>query len=101
MNITNLAAYTNTNYNPGSTLKRTLWYFTNMLCFKTMLPLPFSMKVTTLKILATGTAIPLVIASEARQSSVAPQEYFLVPDCAVDCASLLAMTDILRQECKI
>ncbi|MEA1919457.1 MAG: hypothetical protein U9N52_06410 [Campylobacterota bacterium] len=44
MNITNLAAYTNTNYNPGSTLKRTLWYFTNMLCFKTMLPFPSTCK---------------------------------------------------------
>jgi hypothetical protein len=62
-NVTNLAAYTNTNYNPGSTLKRTLWYLTNILFFKTMLPFPSSMKVTTLKLLVTGIAIFPVIAN--------------------------------------
>ncbi|MEA1919455.1 MAG: hypothetical protein U9N52_06400 [Campylobacterota bacterium] len=61
MTQTNLAAYTNTNYNPGSTLKRTFWYFTNMLCFKTMLPFPSSMKVTFLKLFVSSMGKGIVI----------------------------------------
>ncbi len=36
--------YNNNWYKPGSTMKKTLWYFTNMFFFKTMLPFPSSFK---------------------------------------------------------
>lgn len=40
----NLNKYKNDWYTPGSTVKKTLWYFTNMFLFKTMLPFPSSLK---------------------------------------------------------
>jgi putative colanic acid biosynthesis acetyltransferase WcaF len=49
MNTVKLNQYNNDNYNPGSTLKKTLWYFTNMIFFKTLLPFPSSFKVRLLK----------------------------------------------------
>ena len=44
MNTVKLNQYNNDHYQPGSTLKKTLWYFTNMFFFKTMLPFPSSFK---------------------------------------------------------
>ena len=44
MNTVKLNHYNNDHYQPGSTLKKLLWYFTNMLFFKTMLPFPSSFK---------------------------------------------------------
>ena len=44
MKTVKLNQYNNKDYNPGSTLKKTLWYFTNMFLFKTMLPFPSSFK---------------------------------------------------------
>ena len=44
MNTVKLNQYNNDEYQPGSTLRKTLWYFTNMLFFKTMLPFPSSFK---------------------------------------------------------
>ncbi len=49
MKTVKLKQYNNDNYNPGSTLKKILWYFTNMLFFKTLLPFPSSFKVKLLK----------------------------------------------------
>lgn len=49
MNKVQLNQYNNADYKPGSTLKKTLWYFTNMLFFKTLLPFPSSIKVSLLK----------------------------------------------------
>ncbi len=46
---TNLSAYSNAGYAPGSTVKRILWYFVNMFCFKTLLPFPSACKVFFLK----------------------------------------------------
>ena len=46
----NLQTYNNEDYNPGSTLKKTLWYFVNMFVFKTLLPIPSSIKVSILKL---------------------------------------------------
>ena len=49
MKQVNLSKYNNNWYNSGSTLKKTIWYFTNMFLFKTMLPIPSSIKVKVLK----------------------------------------------------
>lgn len=50
MNKVKLNQYNNNWYKPGSTLKKTLWYFTNMLFFKIMLPFPSSVKVKLLRL---------------------------------------------------
>ena len=52
MNKVQLNLYNNDHYQPGSTVKKILWYFTNMLFFKTMLPFPSSFKVKLLKLFA-------------------------------------------------
>ncbi len=44
-----LNQYNNDEYNPGTTVKKTLWYFANMFFFKTMLPFSSSFKVKVLK----------------------------------------------------
>lgn len=49
MNKVKLNQYNNEEYKPGGTVKKTLWYFTNMLFFKTLLPFPSSMKTALLK----------------------------------------------------
>ena len=53
MNKVQLNQYNNDNYHPGSTLKKTLWYFINMFIFKTMFPFPSSFKVKLLKLFGT------------------------------------------------
>lgn len=50
MNKVQLNQYNNNNYQSGSTIKKILWYFTNMFFFKTLLPFPSSIKVALLKI---------------------------------------------------
>ncbi len=50
MNTVKLNQYNNDTYKPGSTVKKLLWYFTNMFFFKTMLPFPSSFKVNLLKL---------------------------------------------------
>ena len=50
MNKVQLNQYNNNSYNPGSMLKKTLWYFTNMFFFKTLFPFPSSFKIELLKI---------------------------------------------------
>ena len=49
MKQTQLNKYKNSHYNPGSGIKKTVWYFTNMFIFKTMLPIPSSVKVKILR----------------------------------------------------
>ncbi len=49
MNKVNLKQYNNDWYKSGSTVKKSLWYFTNMLFFKTMLPFPSPLKIKLLK----------------------------------------------------
>lgn len=49
MNTVKLNDYNNDGYKPGTPLKRFLWYFINILFFKTSLPLPSSLKVKFLK----------------------------------------------------
>ncbi|MDF1884414.1 colanic acid biosynthesis acetyltransferase WcaF [Sulfurimonas sp. SAG-AH-194-C21] len=44
-NQVNLNSYNNSEYKPGSTLKKTLWYFTNMFFFQTNFPVPSKFKV--------------------------------------------------------
>ncbi len=50
MNKVQLSQYNNDYYQPGSTAKKILWYFTNIFFFKTMLPFPSSFKVMLLKL---------------------------------------------------
>ena len=50
MNTVQLNQYNNNTYNPGTTVKKTLWYFTNMIFFKTLLPFPSSFKIKLLKL---------------------------------------------------
>ncbi len=50
MNKVKLNQYNNDWYKSGSTFKKTLWYFTNMVIFKTMLPFPSSVKVKLLRL---------------------------------------------------
>jgi len=61
MNKIQLNQYTNKHYWSGSTMKKTLWYFTNMFFFKTMLPFPSSLKVKLLKLFAAKTGQSVVI----------------------------------------
>ena len=49
MNKVKLSRYSNKAYNPGSTLKRTLWYFADMFFFKTLFPFPSSFKTALLR----------------------------------------------------
>ena len=44
MNTVKLNQYNNDHYQLGSTQKKTLWYFTNMFFFQTLLPYPSSFK---------------------------------------------------------
>jgi len=46
----NLAKYDNRWYHPGSFIKRTLWYFTNIFFFKSSLPIPSKFKVSLLRL---------------------------------------------------
>jgi len=57
----NLSAYNNAHYNPGSTLKRTLWYFTNMFIFKTLFPIPSGIKATVLRLFGADVGNDVVI----------------------------------------
>ena len=49
MNEVKLNQYSNDTYKHGSAVKKLLWYFTNMIFFKTMLPFPSSFKVKLLR----------------------------------------------------
>ncbi|MCF6206734.1 MAG: WcaF family extracellular polysaccharide biosynthesis acetyltransferase [Sulfurovum sp.] len=49
MKTVNLNQYDNSGYNSGSTLKKLLWYFTDMFAFKTLFPFPSNMKVALLR----------------------------------------------------
>ncbi len=49
MKTLKLKHYDNSHYKPGSTLKKLLWYFTNMLFFKTLLPVPSGFKTVLLR----------------------------------------------------
>jgi len=49
-NIVELKKYNNLGYNPENIIKIVLWYFTNMLFFKTTIPYPSLLKVSLLKI---------------------------------------------------
>ena len=56
-----LNTYNNSQYNPGSTLRRTLWYFTNMFIFKTLFPIPSSIKVKVLRLFGADVGNGVVI----------------------------------------
>lgn len=61
MKTVNLNQYNNDHYQPGSTTKKTLWYFTNMFFFKTLLPFPSSIKVKLLRMFGTKVGLDVVI----------------------------------------
>ena len=46
---TDLSSYQNSDYVSGSTVKKIAWYFTNMFIFKTMFPIPSSLKTKILR----------------------------------------------------
>ena len=61
MKQVDLSKYNNDWYNPGSTLKKTIWYFVNMFLFKTMLPIPSSIKRKVLKLFGAKVGVGVVI----------------------------------------
>lgn len=61
MKKVNLSIYNNDWYKSGSTLKKTIWYFTNMFLFKTMLPIPSSIKSKVLRLFGADIGKAVVI----------------------------------------
>jgi len=61
LNTVKLNQYNNDIYKPGSTLKKILWYFTNMIFFKTLFPFPSSLKVKLLELFGAKIAKGIVI----------------------------------------
>mgnify|MGYP001401233979 CR=1 FL=1 len=61
MGNVDLSKFNNSWYNPGSKIKRLLWYFVNILFFKTSLPYPSKFKVFILKLFGAKTAKNIII----------------------------------------
>lgn len=61
MNQVKLDKYNNNSYQPGSKFKKTLWYFVNMVVFKTMFPFPSIFKVKILRLFGTKIGAGIVI----------------------------------------
>lgn len=61
MPAVDLSRFDNRNYQPGSFLKKLLWYFTNALFFNTFLPFPSAFKVKLLKLFGAQVGIDVVI----------------------------------------
>ena len=61
MGNVDLSKFNNNWYNPGSKIKRLLWYFVNILFFKTSLPYPSKFKVFILKLFGAKTAKNIII----------------------------------------
>ncbi|MGC8742908.1 MAG: WcaF family extracellular polysaccharide biosynthesis acetyltransferase [Verrucomicrobiia bacterium] len=61
MNRVDLSKFNNRWYNPGSKLKRFLWYFVNLLFFKTSIPYPSKLKVFTLRLFGAKVGKDVVI----------------------------------------
>ena len=61
MNKIQLNKYNNDWYHPGGTSRKTLWYFTNMIFFKTLLPFPSFFKVKLLKLFGAQVGKSVVI----------------------------------------
>lgn len=50
MKTVQLSCYNNTGYKPGGRVKRILWYFINVIFFKTLIPFPSIIKVKLLRV---------------------------------------------------
>ena len=61
MNKVHLNQFENSWYKPANKLKIFIWYFTNMFLFKTMLPIPSSIKVKVLKLFGASVGSGVVI----------------------------------------
>jgi putative colanic acid biosynthesis acetyltransferase WcaF len=61
MKQVNLNKYNNSWYNSGSIFKKAIWYFTNMFLFKTMVPIPSSIKVKVLRLFGAEMGVDIVI----------------------------------------
>ena len=61
MKQVNLSIYNNNWYKSGTTLKKTIWYFTNMFLFKTILPIPSSIKSKVLRLFGAKIGVGVVI----------------------------------------
>lgn len=61
MQQTKLSHYNTATYKPGGTAKKILWYFTNMLFFKNLLPFPSSLKTALLRAFGAKVSVGVVI----------------------------------------
>lgn len=61
MNQINLSTYNNDWYSSGSTLKKLLWYFTNIIFFKTLFPFPSGIKAKLLRLFGAQIGTGVVI----------------------------------------
>ncbi len=61
MHKVKLNQYNNDWYKPGSSIRKTLWYFTNIFFFKTMLPFPSSFKTKLLTLFGAKIGTDVVI----------------------------------------
>ena len=61
MNQVNLSKFDNSWYQPANKTKVILWYFTNIFLFKTMLPIPSSIKVKVLRTFGASVGNAVVI----------------------------------------
>jgi len=60
-NKVDLSKFSNRWYNPGNTIKRSLWYIVNILFFKTSLPYPNSIKINLLKLFGSKVSNGLIL----------------------------------------
>lgn len=61
MNKVKLSQYDNSSYNPGSKLKKALWYFVNICVFKTGIPFTSGFKIKMLKLFGAQVGKGIVI----------------------------------------
>ena len=61
MRRVDLNRFDNSEYLPGTSVKKLLWYFTNALCFNTFLPFPSPLKVQILKLFGAKVGAAVVI----------------------------------------
>ena len=61
MNKVDLSLYDNSEFQPGSFLKKSIWYFVNLFFFNTSLPFPSGIKVPLLKLFGASVGTSVVI----------------------------------------
>ncbi len=61
MKKVDLSRYDNSDFNPGSPFKKSLWYLVNLFIFNTFIPYPSGLKVILLKLFGASVGISVVI----------------------------------------